>query len=75
MYTDQKTRTCKNSQIVLEHMHMLDWRTFKESFVHDLICEWNLWTLQYFIEINLSVKSQNVLYSFSNRVCIAYRLR
>ena len=31
--------------------------------------------LQYFIEINLSVKSQNVLYSFSNRVCIARPLK
>ena len=73
MYTDHKTRTCKNSHIILEHM--LDWRTFKVSFVHDLICEWNLWMLQYVIEINLSVKSQNVLYNFSNRVCIACRLR
>ena len=56
------TRTCKNSQIILEHTHMLDRRTFK----------------QYIIEINLSVKSQNVLCNFSNRVCmsfIAYRLR
>ena len=32
-------------------------------------------TLQYFIEINLSVKKQNVLYSFSNRVCTAYPLK
>ena len=39
---------------------MLDRRTFKQCF----------------IEINLSVKSQNVLCNFSNRVCmscIAYR--
>ena len=30
---------------------------------------------QYFIEINLSVKSQNVLYSVSNHVCIGYLLK
>ena len=46
-----------------------------KNLVHDLICEWDLWMLQYFIEINLSVKSQNVQYSLSNHVCIAYHLR
>ena len=49
-------------------MHMLDWRMFKELCLHDLICEWNLWMLQYFVEVNLSVKYQNVLFNFSNRV-------
>ena len=35
---------------------------FPKILVRGLICEWNLWTLQHFIEINLSVKSQNVLH-------------
>ena len=27
---EPKSRTCKNSQIILEHTHMLDRRTFKQ---------------------------------------------
>ena len=66
MYTDQKTRTCKNSQIILEHMPLTE-----ENLKICLCMIWSVSetkTPQYFIEINLSVKSQNVLYSFSNRV-------